>query len=245
MEGLTVGVAEHDPGVAAAASSLDSIVQVRDRSPGSNLRQLHLAKGDISTWPSRSVEYIRRYVDLRGAPSARVCCSSRAKLRGRDCFVVDAADTKATIHLAGRAGSAICPRSERTIGARFTTFVTAVMARPTSAARRRAIALGSSRARRVTATAFAVALLMGGVSGAARSAPPMCADVLKSIEKRLADGRVQHPPLKIVPKNLSTGYQVVGTCEGGTQRIVHDVVRASAPSNTKTASKRISASKKP
>ena len=68
MEGLTVGVAEHDPGVAAAASSLDSIVQVRDRSPGSNLRQLHLAKGDISTWPSTSVEYIRRYVDLPGAP---------------------------------------------------------------------------------------------------------------------------------------------------------------------------------
>jgi hypothetical protein len=46
----------------------------------------------------------------------------------------------------------------------------------------------------------------------------MCADVLKSIEKRLADAGVQHPPLKIVPKNLSSGYQVVGTCEGGSQR---------------------------
>jgi hypothetical protein len=86
---------------------------------------------------------------------------------------------------------------------------------------------------------------MGGGLGAARSAPPMCADVLKSIEKRLADAGVQHPPLKIVPKNLSTGYQVVGTCEGGTQRIVHDLVPASSPSNTKTATKPRSASSKP
>ena len=86
---------------------------------------------------------------------------------------------------------------------------------------------------------------MGASLGAARSAPPMCADVLKSVEKRLADAGVQHPPLKIVPKNLSTGYQVVGTCEGGTQRIVHDVVPASSPSKTKTAAKPGSASNKP
>jgi hypothetical protein len=127
---------------------------------------------------------------------------------------------------------------------RFATFVTAVIARTTNAARRGAIALGSSGASRATPTAFAVALLMGGGAGAARSAP-MCADVLKSIEKRLADAGVQHPPLKIVPKNLSTGYQVVGTCEGGTQRIVHDVVPASSPSNTKTATKPGSATNKP
>jgi hypothetical protein len=86
---------------------------------------------------------------------------------------------------------------------------------------------------------------MGGSAGAARSAPPMCADVLKAIDKRLADAGVQHPPLKIVPKNLSSGYQVVGTCEGGSQRIVHDVVSASSPSNTKTANKPRSASDKP
>ena len=115
----------------------------------------------------------------------------------------------------------------------------------TNAAQRRAIALGSSGARRTTPTAFAVALLIGGGAVAARSAPPMCADVLKSIEKRLADAGVQHPPLKIVPKNLSTGYQVVGTCEGGTQRIVHDVVPAPSPSNPKTATKPRSASNKP
>jgi Protein of unknown function (DUF1161) len=126
---------------------------------------------------------------------------------------------------------------------RLATFVTAVIARTTNAARRGAIVLDSSGASR--ATAFAVALLMGGGAGTARSAPPMCADVLKSIEKRLADAGVQHPPLKIVPKNLSTGYQVVGTCEGGTQRIVHDVVPASSPSNTKTATKPRSASNKP
>ena len=128
---------------------------------------------------------------------------------------------------------------------RFATFVTAVIARMTNAAQRRAIALGSSGARCASPTAVAVALLIGGGAGAARSAPPMCADVLKSIEKRLADAGVQHPPLKIVPKNLSTGYQVVGTCEGGTQRIVHDVVPASSPSNTKTATKPRSASNKP
>ena len=128
---------------------------------------------------------------------------------------------------------------------RFATFVTAMIARTTNTAQRRAIARGCSGARRATPTAFAVALLMGGGLGAARSAPPMCADVLKSIEKRLADASVQHPPLKIVPKNLSTGYQVVGTCEGGTQRIVHDLVPASSPSNTKTATKPRSASSKP
>jgi len=145
----------------------------------------------------------------------------------------------------GRAGIAICPRSERTMDTRFATFVTVVFARTTNAAQRGAIALGFSGARRATSTAFAVALFMSGVAGAAPSAPPMCADVRKSIEKRLADAGVQHPPLKIVPKNLSTGYQVVGTCEGGTQRIVHDLVPASSPSNTKTATKPRSASNKP
>ena len=126
----------------------------------------------------------------------------------------------------------------------FATFVTALTARTANAAQRRAIALGSSGARRATPTAFAVALLMGGGAGVARSAPPMCADVLKSIEKRLADAGVQHPPLKIVPKNLSTRYRVVGTCEGGTQRIVHDVVPASSPSNTEAATQPSSTSNK-
>ena len=65
----------------------------------------------------------------------------------------------------------------------------------------------------------AAALLSPGIGGAA----PTCADVLKSIEKRLADAGVRHPPLKIVPKGLASGYRVVGTCEGGTQRIVHDI----------------------
>src|SRR4051794_11867933 len=128
---------------------------------------------------------------------------------------------------------------------RFATFVTAVIARTTNPAWRRAIALGSSGATRATPTAFAVALLMGGGAGTARSAPPMCADVLRSIEKRLGDAGVQHPPLKIVPKNLSAGYQIVGTCEGGTQRIVHDLVPASSPSSTKTATKPRSAFNKP
>jgi len=127
---------------------------------------------------------------------------------------------------------------------RVATFVTAVIARTTNTAQRPAIARTSGASRAIP-TAFAVALLLGGGLGAARSAPPMCADVLKSIEKRLADAGVQHPPLRIVPKNLSTGYQVVGTCEGGAQRIVHDVVPASSPSNTKTATKPRSASNKP
>ena len=98
---------------------------------------------------------------------------------------------------------------------RFATFVTAVIARTTNAAQRRAIALGSSGARRASQTAVAVALLMGGGAGAARSAPPMCADVLKSIEKRLADAGVQHPPLKIVPKNLSTALRPLVLREAG------------------------------
>jgi hypothetical protein len=128
---------------------------------------------------------------------------------------------------------------------RFATFDTRVIARTTNRAQRRALARGSSGAKRATPTAFAVALLIGASLGAARSAPPMCADVLKSIEKRLADAGVQHPPLKIVPKNLSTRYQVVGTCEGGTQRIVHDLVPTPSPSSTKTATKPKSAFNKP
>ena len=63
MEGLTVGVAEHTILASQLRRAHGSIVQVRDRSAGSNLRQLHLAKGDISTWPSTSVEYILDYVD--------------------------------------------------------------------------------------------------------------------------------------------------------------------------------------
>lgn len=128
---------------------------------------------------------------------------------------------------------------------RFANFVAAAIARTTNAAQRRAVALRFSGTKRATPTAFAVALLMGGGPGGVRSAPPTCADVQRSIEKRLADAGIQHPPLRIVPKNLSTGYQVVGTCEGGTQRIVHDVVPTSSASNTKTTAKPRSASKTP
>lgn len=117
---------------------------------------------------------------------------------------------------------------------RFAPFVAAMTVRTTNAAPRRAIAQVSSDVRRATRTAFAVAGLTLGGAGVALCAPATCADVQKSIEKRLADSRVQHPPLKIVPKNLSGGYRVVGTCEGGTQRIVHDVVPASSPSTSKT-----------
>jgi len=146
---------------------------------------------------------------------------------------------------AGRAGIAICLGSERTMYTRsFSTRVFAVIVRTTNTARR-GIANGFNGAKRATPTAFAMAVLMGGAAGVARSAPPMCADVLKSIEKRLADAGVRHPPLKIVPKNLSTGYRIVGTCEGGTQRIVHDVVPASSPSSTKAAAKPRTASNKP
>lgn len=121
----------------------------------------------------------------------------------------------------------------------------AVIARSREAAQPQAIAHGSSGNRLVTWAAFAMALLIGGGAWVAQGAPSTCADVLKSIERRLADAGVQHPPLKIVPKNLSTGYRVVGTCEGGSQRIVHDVVAASSPSNTKTAAQPRSASNKP
>jgi hypothetical protein len=90
-----------------------------------------------------------------------------------------------------------------------------------------------------------VAFLLTSAAWVARSAPTTCADVLKSTERRLAAAGIQHPPLKIVPKNLSTGYRVVGTCEGGTQRIVHDVVATSAPTNSKTAVQPTSAASKP
>jgi hypothetical protein len=95
---------------------------------------------------------------------------------------------------------------------------------------RRALAHVSCVVDRATRVAFAAAIAVAAASPAVvRSAPQTCADVLKSIEKRLADAGVQHPPLKIVPKNLASGYRVVGTCEGGTQRIVHDLEPRSSP----------------
>lgn len=121
-------------------------------------------------------------------------------------------------------------------------FPAVLVARATDPARW-ALARGSGRARHAS-PAFAVAILLAVAAGIAHSAPPMCADVQRSIEKRLADAGVRHPPLKIVPKNLATGYRVVGTCENGTQRIVYDVVPASSPAS-KTASKPRSASGKP
>jgi len=83
-----------------------------------------------------------------------------------------------------------------------------------------AVAHASRWARRAAPTALAAAALLN--SGIGRAAPT-CADVLKSVEKRLADAGVRHPPLKIVPKGLASGYRVVATCEGGTQRIVHEI----------------------
>ena len=105
---------------------------------------------------------------------------------------------------------------------RFHASVAALVARVTNPARRGAVAHRSGVPGRATPTACAAVLLLSGIPGSAHSAPPTCADVRKSIEKRLHDAGVRHPPLKIVPKNLSAGYRVVGTCEGGTQRIVHD-----------------------
>jgi hypothetical protein len=86
----------------------------------------------------------------------------------------------------------------------------------------------------VTPAAFAAALLLASGPGVGHAAPQTCADVLKAIEKRLADAGVAHPPLKIVPKNLASGYQVVGTCEGGTQRVVHDIVPGTPVQGTGT-----------
>jgi hypothetical protein len=65
-------------------------------------------------------------------------------------------------------------------------------------------------------------------------APPTCADVLKKVEKKLLDGGIQQPELKIVPKGLSTGSQVLASCEGGTQHIV----RRQAPSASAPVGKR-------
>ena len=71
----------------------------------------------------------------------------------------------------------------------------------------------------VHATARA-ALLISAVPAAMLGAPATCADILKKVEKRLLDAGIQQPELKIVPKGLSTGSQVLASCEGGTQHIV-------------------------
>ena len=84
--------------------------------------------------------------------------------------------------------------------------------------------------KRVHATARAAAFLISGVPTAMLGAPPTCADVLKKIEKSLLDAGIKQPELKVVPKGLATGFQVLASCEGGTQRIVRRLPSAaSAP----------------
>jgi hypothetical protein len=112
---------------------------------------------------------------------------------------------------------------------RFSSLGPAEILGAAAPVRQGGVACGFRITARGTSAAFAAALLTGGSPGVSRGAPPLCADVLKSIEKRLAHAGVHHPPLKIVPKSLSAGYRVVGTCEGGTQRIVHDVEPAPSP----------------
>ena len=70
------------------------------------------------------------------------------------------------------------------------------------------------------AAAGAVALLIGGIPAVATGAPPTCAEVLKKIEKKMIEAGIAQPQLKIVPKNLAPGSDVVASCENGTQRIV-------------------------
>ena len=51
---------------------------------------------------------------------------------------------------------------------------------------------------------------MGSVPALTLGAPQTCAEVLKKIEKRMADAGIPQSQLKIVPKGLSTGSQVLG-----------------------------------
>lgn len=83
----------------------------------------------------------------------------------------------------------------------------------------------------------AATLLLAGAPALTLGAPATCADVLAKIEQRLAATRVEHPPLKIVPKNLATGARVAGSCEGGTQRIVYGAASAAAPASANAAAK--------
>ena len=45
----------------------------------------------------------------------------------------------------------------------------------------------------------------------------------------MLDAGNQQPELKIIPKGLSSGSQVLASCEGGTQHIVRRLPAASAP----------------
>jgi hypothetical protein len=80
------------------------------------------------------------------------------------------------------------------------------------------------------ATARAAVFLISGLPAATLGAPPTCADVMKKIEKKLLDAGGQPVQLKIVPKGLSAGSQVLASCENGTQHIVRPAsAAASAP----------------
>ena len=54
-----------------------------------------------------------------------------------------------------------------------------------------------------------------------------CADVRARIEQQLAAKAAPLPRLLIVPKGLTAGTHVLGSCENGTQKIVY---RAAVPS---------------
>lgn len=70
------------------------------------------------------------------------------------------------------------------------------------------------------ASRYVAAAMLSGVPVVSLGIPDTCADVKAKIEQRLAAKGVVEPPLKIVPRGLAGGSRVLGSCEGGTQRII-------------------------
>ena len=70
--------------------------------------------------------------------------------------------------------------------------------------------------------------LTGWMAAHALAAPVTCADMQARIEAQYKAKGVAPPPLKIVPKGLVAGMQVLGSCENGTQRIAYRPAEAAS-----------------
>ncbi len=67
--------------------------------------------------------------------------------------------------------------------------------------------------------------------------PKACEELKSEIAKKLDDKGVKSYSLEIVPKDQTAEGKVVGSCEGGTKKIVYSKTATSAPAPAKESKK--------
>jgi hypothetical protein len=94
----------------------------------------------------------------------------------------------------------------------------------------RRVAFGRAKGDDVSASASLCAVIcLFGACCSAVAAPEACADVRAAIEKRMRARGAAPAVLQIVPRSLTAGGRVVGSCENGTQKIVQRSAADASP----------------